>query len=87
LVVRLVREKLPRFSFIYPDGAFYLFLRVDADYDDEVSNSSEWCSRVLERKGVALVPGSAFGDDRFVRLSFATSDDLLEDAIQRLASD
>lgn len=87
LVVRLVREKLPRFSFIHPEGAFYLFLKVDSDYDEEVSNSSEWCSRVLERKGVALVPGSAFGDDRFVRLSFATSDDLLEDAIQRLASD
>ena len=87
LVVRLVGEKLPHFSFVQPEGAFYLFLRVDAEYGEAVSNSGEWCSRVLEERGVALVPGAAFGDDRFVRLSFATSDDLLEEAIRRLASE
>ena len=86
LVVQLVQEKLPHFSFVRPEGAFYLFLRVDAEYGKEVSNSGDWCSRVLEERGVALVPGAAFGDDRFVRLSFATSDDLLEEAIERLAS-
>ncbi len=85
LVLRLVREMLPHMSFVQPDGAFYVFLRVDSEYDESVSNSSAWCSRVIEEKGVALVPGAAFGDDRFVRLSFATSDDLLEAAIQRLA--
>ena len=87
LIVRLVREKLPHFSFVQPEGAFYLFLRVDAEYGEGVSNSGDWCSRVLEERGVALVPGAAFGDDRFVRLSFATSDDLLEEAIERLASE
>ena len=87
LIVRLVREKLPHFSFVQPEGAFYLFLRVDAEYGEAVSNSGDWCSRVLEERGVALVPGAAFGDDRFVRLSFATSDDLLEEAIERLASE
>ena len=86
LMVRLVTEKLPRFSFVQPDGAFYLFLKIDADFGGGVSDSSEWCSRVLEEKGVALVPGSAFGDDRFVRLSFATSDELLVEAIERLAA-
>jgi len=86
LVVRLVTERLPRFSFVQPDGAFYMFLKIDADFGGGVSDSSEWCSRVLEEKGVALVPGSAFGDDRFVRLSFATSDELLVEAIERLAA-
>ncbi len=86
LVVRLVGEKLPSLSFLQPEGAFYLFLRVDSEYSDEISGSAEWCSDVLERKGVALVPGVAFGDDRYVRLSFATSDELLTDAIERLAS-
>ena len=86
LVVRLVTERLPRFSFVQPEGAFYLFLKIDADFGGGVSDSSEWCSRVLEEKGVALVPGSAFGDDRFVRLSFATSDELLVEAIERLAA-
>ena len=86
LVVRLVKERLPHFSFLQPDGAFYLFLRVDAAYGEGLSGSSDWCSRMLEEKGVAMVPGVAFGDDRYVRLSFATSDDLLEAAIERLAS-
>ncbi len=86
LVVRLLREKLPDYSFLTPEGAFYLFLRVDSDYGEGISGSSEWCSRVLEEKGVALVPGSAFGDDRYVRLSYAASDKELEEAIERLAS-
>ena len=87
LVVQLVQEKLPHFSFVQPEGAFYLFLRVDAEYGEGVSNSGDWCSGVLEERGVALVPGAAFGDDRFVRMSFATSDELLEEAIERLASE
>ncbi len=86
LVVRLLREKLPDYSFLTPEGAFYLFLRVDSDFGAATPGSSEWCSRVIEEKGVALVPGSAFGDDRYVRLSYATSDSRLEEAIRRLAS-
>ena len=86
LVVRLLEEKLPRYSFLRPEGAFYVFLRVDSDFGAEISGSSEWCSRVLEEKGVALVPGSAFGDDRYARLSYAASDREIEEAIARLAS-
>ncbi|NIU76329.1 MAG: aspartate transaminase, partial [Gammaproteobacteria bacterium] len=51
----------------------YLFFRVDSLFDEECSDSSAWCTRMLEETGVAMVPGVAFGDDRFVRLSFATS--------------
>ena len=67
-------------------GAFYLYFRVDGFFDDEVPNASAWCSALLQQEGVALVPGAAFGDDRFVRLSFATSDEILEDAFARIAS-
>jgi len=84
LVVSAVRERLPHLSFIEPQGAFYLFLRVDGEFSQEVPDSEAWCSRVLEATGVAMVPGAAFGDDRYVRLSFATSDELLDEAIHRL---
>jgi len=87
LVVARVRERLPHLSFIEPEGAFYLFLRVDGEYGNGVPDSTAWCSRVLETTGVAMVPGAAFGDDRYVRLSYATSDDILEEAIRRLAED
>jgi aspartate aminotransferase len=85
LIVDAVRERLPHLSFVEPQGAFYLFLRVDAEFGATVAGSEAWCERILEQTGVALVPGAAFGDDRYVRLSFATSDELLQEALRRLA--
>jgi aspartate aminotransferase len=85
LVVRRFGEALPQMELVEPQGAFYLFIRVDSEYGGEVTDSQAWCSRELERTGVALVPGVAFGDDRYVRLSYATSDELLDDAVDRLA--
>jgi len=86
LVCRRMRELLPEVPFIDPAGAFYLFFRVDGLFDDEVANATEWCARLIQRQGVALVPGAAFGDDRWVRMSYATSDDVLEAAMGRIAS-
>jgi aspartate aminotransferase len=85
LVVEGFRAHLPHLPVLDPGGAFYLFFRVDGTFTEKAPNSASWCSQVLESTGVALVPGIAFGDDRFARLSFATSDDLLEEAIRRLA--
>jgi len=85
LVVSLVDEHLPEISYIRPEGAFYLFLRVDGVYRDAIADSSGFCSWLLEETGVALVPGSAFGDDRYARLSYATSDAVLVDAVHRMA--
>lgn len=85
LVVRLFSELLPEFGFVAPGGAFYLFFRVDSFFDGAITDSTTFCSWILEETGVATVPGIAFGDDRFVRMTFATSDSLLEDAIRRMA--
>ena len=87
LVIRLLGERLPGLGVVEPEGAFYAFVRVDGEFGGEVTGSQAWCARVLEETGVALVPGVAFGDDRFVRLSYATSDAKLEEAIRRLAED
>jgi aspartate aminotransferase len=86
LVLARIKEKLPHLSYVQPDGAFYVFLRVDSEFDGRAGDSNAWCSKLLEETGVAMVPGVAFGDDRFARMSFATSDELLEEAIRRLAS-
>lgn len=85
LIVRLVDELLPDLTYVKPHGAFYLFCRVDSTFDDGVPDSTAFCNWVLEETGVALVPGVAFGDDRYVRMSYALSDALIEDAIKRLA--
>jgi aspartate aminotransferase len=86
LVVGLVRELLPSCGFVEPRGAFYLFFRVDSAFTDGVTGSVDLCAKILDEVGVALVPGVAFGDDRFVRMSFATSDQLLEDGIRRITT-
>ena len=85
LVTGLVDELLPAFTYVKPMGAFYLFLRIDSAFGGDVLDSTTFCSRMLEETGVALVPGSAFGDDRYVRMSYAASDAVLEDAVRRLA--
>lgn len=86
LVTTRMRELLPGVDFVDPAGAFYLYFRVDGFFDDEVKDATAWCSKILESQGVALVPGAAFGDDRWVRMSFATSDEVLEDALARIAA-
>jgi aspartate aminotransferase len=85
-VVRLVDELLPELSYVTPRGAFYVFLRVDGAFQGEITDGSAFCSWLLTEAGVALVPGAAFGDDRYARLSYATSDEVLEDAIRRVAA-
>jgi aspartate aminotransferase len=83
-VVRLFREHLPRVEFVEPEGAFYLWIRTRGLARSGESDIA-LCERLLNDAGVALVPGEAFGDDRFVRLSYATSESVLDQAVQRLA--
>lgn len=85
LVVSLFEEHLPELPFITPEGAFYLFFRADGAFTEGRATAGEFCSWVLRKTGVAMVPGEAFGDSRYVRLSYATSDHLLEEAVGRLA--
>lgn len=86
LVSARMSELMPGIPFVEPEGAFYLFFRVDGLFDAEVKNATDWCSLVLREKGVALVPGAAFGDDRWVRMSYAASDDTLEEAFRRMGA-
>jgi aspartate aminotransferase len=85
LVVQRLGERLPGAGYVAPEGAFYLFFRADQWYDAERPDSIALCKALLEDAEVALVPGAAFGDDRYVRLSFAASRSDLEEAFDRLA--
>jgi len=85
LVCRLFREHLPDVQFPTPEGAFYLFFRVDSFFHDGAADSVALCARILEDAGVALVPGAAFGDDRYVRMSYATSEERIEEGVRRIA--
>jgi len=72
-----------------PIGAFYCFPNVSGVFgrklrDMTVKNPMEFCSAALEQAGVALVPGEAFGSNQHVRLSYATSPELINKGLDRL---
>jgi aspartate aminotransferase len=68
------------------DGTFYLFPSVQSVITRRgFKNDIEFSERLLEEVGVALVPGSAFGTEGCIRLSFATSDANLAEAVKRLS--
>jgi aspartate aminotransferase len=68
------------------DGTFYLFPRVQQLIDrlDGVSDDLELGEYLIEKAGVAMVPGSAFGLSGHIRLSIATSMEVLESALERI---
>jgi aspartate/methionine/tyrosine aminotransferase len=79
-----LRQSLPETQFDLPDGGFFIFFRIDRYYDDARSGSMAFCSDLLERTGVAIVPGAAFGDDRYARLSFAAPEAEILEAVRRI---
>jgi len=88
LVVKLVRE-IPGIQVYDPDGAFYVFPKVDAYYGKSfngttIGNSNDLSLYLLESAHIATVPGEAFGDGACIRISFATSDEKLIEAMKRM---
>lgn len=75
-------------SCISSDGTFYCFPDFNAILNrmDNINNDVDLAEYILEKAGVALVPGSAFGLDGHMRISIATSMDNLVSAIQRIAN-
>jgi len=76
-------------SCVQPTGAFYCFPNVSEHYgrtlgDVKVTDSLSFAQAALETVNVALVPGVAFGEDRCVRLSFATSTEQIDEGLDRL---
>ena len=67
-----------------PDGAFYVFANVSKFYSPEVKGSVAFSQKLLEDAYVAAVPGLAFGDDRYVRLSFATGMEHIKRGLDRM---
>lgn len=67
-----------------PDGAFYVFVNVSGLYNQKIAGSVSFCTEFLKQFFVGAIPGSAFGDDRYIRISFATSFENIKEGLQRL---
>jgi aspartate aminotransferase len=76
---------IPGFTCVKPKGAFYLFPNVQKAAElTGYKNVDDWVKALLEEEKVALVPGSGFGSPENVRLSYATSMELLQSALDRI---
>ena len=88
LVLDLMKD-IPGLKTNRPEGAFYVFPNIKSyfgktDGETHVTNASDLCMYLLNKAHVALVPGDAFGDPECIRFSYATSNDLLIEAVERI---
>jgi aspartate aminotransferase len=84
-------EKLSEISIIKPSGAFYIMVNISAYLnttfkEQTINNSVDFAKVLLEEEKVAVIPGESFGLDDYIRLSYATSMDIIENGIDRLST-
>lgn len=88
LIVELAKD-IPGLEVNVPEGAFYLFPKCSSFYgkacgDRVINNSNDLAMFLLEEGHVATVGGDAFGDPECFRMSYATSDDNIREAMKRI---
>jgi len=89
LIVKLAKE-IPGLEVNMPEGAFYLFPKCSSFYGKHssdgyaVNNSTDFAMYLLEKGHVATVGGDAFGDSECFRMSYATSDENIVEAMRRI---
>lgn len=88
LIVKLAKE-VPGLEVNIPQGAFYLFPKCNSYFgksngDKTINNSTNFAMYLLEEAHVATVGGDAFGDPDCFRMSYATSDENIKEAIRRI---
>lgn len=81
-IVMTWMDRIPKLGCIRPEGAFYLLI----DVSQTGLDGEEFATRILEEKGVAMIPGETFGTDYrdYVRISYATVTDRIEEGMKRL---
>ena len=73
-------DNIPEVSYIKPQGAFYIFV----DFS-KLGDAFEVAKSILEDKYVAMVPGEGFGAPGYMRISFSTSNERIEEGVKRIA--
>lgn len=88
LIIDLI-NKIPDLSYVKPAGAFYTFVNIEKhlgkNYNGTTLDSSQKLAEyLLDEAHVAVVPGSAFGVEGYIRLSFATSEENIRKGLERI---
>jgi aspartate aminotransferase len=69
-----------------PGGAFYAYPNIATSFARGIRDTMDFSVRLLEQAHVAVVPGEAFGTNEHIRISYATSMELLADGLTRIAT-
>ncbi len=69
---------------VLPEGAFYVFPKVSSFFDDKIKGSFDFAGELLLKAAVAVVPGGAFGDNDYIRISYATSLEKIKEGMDRI---
>ena len=78
-------NQIPGFVCLKPDGAFYAFVNIRKAIEaSKYDNPDQWSEALLEKEKVAVVPGSGFGSNDHIRISYATSMEELKEALDRI---
>ena len=75
---------IPGVTCVQPGGAFYAFPSVAEHLRNGIADSTELAKQLLERQHLVVVPGDAFGTPGYLRISYATSIDRIEEGLRRL---
>ncbi|WP_312071377.1 pyridoxal phosphate-dependent aminotransferase [Anaerotignum propionicum] len=83
-------EAIPLIQALKPEGAFYLFVDVSQTYGKkhdgvEINSAADFATILLDKKFVAVIPCADFGMSDYIRLSYATSMELIEKGMDRIA--
>lgn len=76
-------KEIPKVSVVKPKGAFYIFPNLKS-YSEKLGSDIKLAEYLIERGKVAGVPGSAFGKEGYLRLSYCTSDHAIREGISRI---
>ena len=69
---------------VLPEGAFYVFPKISNYFNNEIRNSFDFADSLLSAAAVAVVPGGAFGDENYIRISYATTFEKIKEGMDRL---
>lgn len=84
LMIDLI-NKIEDITFIEPKGAFYIMIDLSKVLEKaNIKGSMEFANRLLKEENVVVIPGIAFGEDNFVRLSYATSKEEITKGLERI---
>ena len=77
-------KKIPGCDFIYPQGGLSVFVDISGLPDSRIKNGNDFAEELLSKENVSLVPGTDFGSDKHIRISFATSMERIIEGFDRI---